>query len=61
MSELIPFKEFAKRYPWPTETALRGWYQRIGKDHPEVFYKCGKRLLIDPQAFFSMIKQKEIK
>lgn len=54
--ELIPLSEFEKRYPWPSATALRGWRERLKGRVDGIFYRCGSRILIDPEAFFNYVK-----
>lgn len=54
----ITFKEFGSRYSWPPYGSLLKIYrQRNENGLSSAFIKFGKRVLILPETFFSIIKE----
>jgi hypothetical protein len=57
----ITLKDFAAKHPWPSEAALRAMYyvaKREDTGYLEAFAKVGRRLVINPDAFFAIIEIK---
>jgi hypothetical protein len=55
----ITLKQFADKYPWPSLLALRSMYFDATKDKNDflpAFSKVGKRVLISPDKFFSIVE-----
>ncbi len=54
---LITIKQFCQKYPWPSQAAMRGYIFREGKSRlKDAFFKIGRRVLIDENKFFEIIK-----
>lgn len=55
---LITVAQFGQEYPWPSESAMRSYiYRAKSMDIQDAFVKVGKRVLIDPDKFFILIKK----
>lgn len=58
--KLLTVKQFCATFPWPSESAMRSYIYRadvLGLS--DAFVRVGRRVLITPQSFFSLIKQVE--
>lgn len=59
-AKLVTIKQFCTAFPWPSESAMRSYIYRaevLGLS--EAFVRVGRRVLIMPKSFFSLIKQIE--
>ncbi len=55
---LIPIKIFLKRYQWPSESSMKKLYfKRETNGLKDAFFKCGRRLLIDPKIFWDLVRK----
>lgn len=52
---LITIKQFSKKYPWPSEDGLRTMIYR--KRVEGAITRCGRRVLIDEDVFFDIVKK----
>ncbi len=56
----LTVRQFCVAFPWPSESAMRSYIYRADElGISEAFVRIGRRLLIIPQMFFSLIKQVE--
>jgi hypothetical protein len=57
---LLTLKQFNHRYPWPSESAMRSYIYRAEElGLSNAFVRVRRRVLIDPQKFFHLIKKIE--
>ena len=55
---LLTIKQFCEKYSWPTEKGLRGYiFRSKGTPLEQAFTRYGKRVLVDPDKFFEILKQ----
>lgn len=58
--QLLTIKQFCSKFPWPSASALRAYIHRskeLGLQN--AFIRAGRRVLIIPTRFFSIIKNNE--
>jgi hypothetical protein len=54
----MTIRTFCERYSWPSEAAMRAYVHRAPKlGLTEAFIRVNRRVLVDPQTFFSLIKE----
>lgn len=54
------FTQFCSYYPWPTIAGLRHLHlYRKQKGLEEAFWKVGKRVLVDVDKFWELLKEKQ--
>jgi len=56
--QLLTIKQFCSRFPWPSESAMRSYIYRaklLGLE--EAFVRLRRRVLIDANKFFELVKQ----
>lgn len=59
-NQLLTLKQFAEKNPWPNESTLRNlYYKRKSNGLDKSFIKVGKRIIVDEEVFFSLIKAKK--
>jgi hypothetical protein len=59
---MITIKQFCERYPWPTESGMRAYIFRAADlGLTQAFHRIGRRVLIDPDKFFELVKSIEQK
>ncbi len=57
MNELLTVKQFGEKFKWPTVSAMRGYiYRKESYGLEKAFFKVGKRVLVDPEIFFNLIR-----
>lgn len=57
---LLTLKQFNERYPWPSESAMRSYIYRAEElGLSNAFVRVRRRVLIDPQKFFHLVKKIE--
>jgi hypothetical protein len=58
--QLIPIRIFCSRFPWPSEAAMRSYIYRAHElGISNAFVRVRRRVLVDPEKFFFLIKQIE--
>lgn len=59
MTRLIPVPEWEKHHPWPRIGGLRNLiFKKDENGFDKVVRKVGKRVLIDEDAFFKWVEEK---
>ena len=57
---LRTIKQFCEIHPWPSESAMRAYIYRADElGIAGAFFRVGRRVLVDPEKFFFLIKQIE--
>lgn len=57
--KFLTVKQFAEKFDWPSESALRSYIYRADENGlAYAFARIGRRVLIDPEAFFDLIKER---
>ncbi len=60
MKGLLTVRQFCRRYPWPSESAMRAYVYRAEElGISDAFFRVRRRVLVDPVRFFILIKQVE--
>lgn len=60
INQLLTIKQFCAIFPWPSESAMRSYIYRAQElGISDAFVRVGRRVLITPQRFFSLIQQVE--
>lgn len=55
---LVTVRQFCEQYPWPTESAVRAYiYRAEEKGLTDAFIRVGRRVLIDAEKFFELIRE----
>jgi hypothetical protein len=58
---LLTVPQFAERYSWPSESAMRAYIYRADQlGITDAFIRFGRRVLIDPIKFFELLRQPRI-
>lgn len=52
--KILTVKQFVQKHPWPTESALRALIYHNKID--EAVFRSGRRVLIDEERFFEILK-----
>ena len=56
-SQMLTIKQFALKNPWPNESTLRNlYYRRKDNGMAKAFIKVGKRIIVDEEVFFKILK-----
>jgi hypothetical protein len=57
-NHLLTVAQFCEAYHWPNQSAMRAYIFRA-KEYglSDAFIRVGRRVLIDPEKFFTLIKQ----
>lgn len=59
-SQFLTVRQFCEIFPWPSESAMRSYIFRAEMlGISDAFVRVGRRVLIIPQRFFSLITQIE--
>lgn len=54
----LTVKQFAQEHSWPSEPALRSYIFRAEEyGLSDAFSRVGRRVLVDPEAFFRLLKE----
>lgn len=54
---LLTIKVFCQTYSWPSEGGMRNYIQKAKQYGLEdAFLRIGKRILVNPEKFFELIK-----
>lgn len=57
---LLTIRQLCSTYPWPSESAMRAYVFRADElGLEDAFVRVGRRVLIKPDTFFTLIKQLE--
>jgi len=55
---ILTVKQFCAQHPWPTESAMRSYIYRADElGLSDAFIRVGRRVLIDVDIFFELIKR----
>ncbi len=59
-SQMLTLKQFAEKNPWPNECTLRNlYYKRKTNGLEKAFIKVGRRIIVDEEVFFVILKGKK--
>lgn len=57
---MLTLKQFAEKNPWPNESTLRNlYYKRKVNGMEMAFKKIGRRIIVDEEVFFQILKAKK--
>lgn len=57
-NQLFTVRQFCKQFGWPSEPAMRAYIFRAEENGlKEAFIRLGRRVLIDENKFFSLVRQ----
>jgi len=60
VSPLITLKQFCSIFSWPSESAMRAYIYRASElGLKDAFVRVSRRVLVDPQKFFCLIRKLE--
>lgn len=58
--QMLTLKQFAEKNPWPNESTLRNlFYKRKENGLDLAFKKIGRRIIVDEEVFFQLVKSKK--
>lgn len=56
----LTVRQFCERFPWPSESGMRAYVYRAAElGISDAFLRVGRRVLIAPTKFFTLIEQLE--
>lgn len=60
-SQFLTLEQFAQKNPWPQESTLRNlYYKRKSNGLEKAFIKVGRRIIVDEEMFFALIKSRKV-
>ncbi len=58
-SQMLTLKQFAEKNPWPSAGTLRNLFYASKRNGLEkAFVKIGRRIIVDEEVFFQLIRAK---